>query len=199
MKKRANGEGTKSKILVQSAELFAELGFNGVTMRDISRKVGVTLPSIYHHFGNKQALYRAVETEFYGRVRDRLLSTADSSDDPRQRLQDTLVSLYDAMRADAVFHTILVRNLLYSSAENRKFLTETTLQPIFDYVDGLVQSLGVKEHKVTAVTMLSALVGVVTMKAGTCFLKRYPYANSRFRQERDYCIAAVMKLVDQHQ
>jgi len=54
---------TKSKIFAVAAHLFAEKGFNGVSMREISEKSDVTKPTIYYYFGSKEQIYsELVET-----------------------------------------------------------------------------------------------------------------------------------------
>jgi AcrR family transcriptional regulator len=43
-----------------SMKLFADKGFDGTSMRDIAKAVGITLPTIYYYFSNKEGLYGAV-------------------------------------------------------------------------------------------------------------------------------------------
>jgi AcrR family transcriptional regulator len=50
----------KSTILAEATVLFARTGFDRVTVRDIARASGITMPTIYHHFGGKSQLYQAV-------------------------------------------------------------------------------------------------------------------------------------------
>lgn len=49
---------TKQKIFLTAAQLFAEKGFKGVSMREISEKSDVTKPTIYYYFGSKEGIYR---------------------------------------------------------------------------------------------------------------------------------------------
>lgn len=53
----------RGKLLGAAASLFAESGYDGVTTRQILERAGVEAPSLYHHFGSKLGLYRAVLTE----------------------------------------------------------------------------------------------------------------------------------------
>ena len=62
-------EGTKKKpaqspgetaILAAGARLFAEQGFDGVSMRGVAQTAGVSKANIYHHFSSKKALYLAI-------------------------------------------------------------------------------------------------------------------------------------------
>jgi AcrR family transcriptional regulator len=53
----------REKLLEAAATLFAESGYDGVTTRQILERAGVEAPSLYHHFGSKLGLYRAVLAE----------------------------------------------------------------------------------------------------------------------------------------
>ncbi|MDF3832340.1 TetR/AcrR family transcriptional regulator, partial [Cupriavidus basilensis] len=54
-------EASKRERVLQAAErLFAEGGFDGVSMRDIAAAASVGLPLIVYHFETKRNLYRAV-------------------------------------------------------------------------------------------------------------------------------------------
>ena len=49
----------RDRILDAAQQLFAQGGFDGVSMRDIAAQAGVGLPLIVYHFETKQNLYRA--------------------------------------------------------------------------------------------------------------------------------------------
>lgn len=51
---------TRERFLEVALHLFAEQGYDGTTVDDIVAEVGVTPPSLYHHFGSKEGLLRAV-------------------------------------------------------------------------------------------------------------------------------------------
>lgn len=51
---------TKERILIAATALFAEKGFEGTSMRDISQVAQVNLASINYHFENKANLYLSV-------------------------------------------------------------------------------------------------------------------------------------------
>ncbi len=50
----------RESLLAAATALFAELGYDAVTTRQILERAGVEAPSLYHHFGSKLGLYRAV-------------------------------------------------------------------------------------------------------------------------------------------
>ena len=48
------------EILDGAAELFAEYGYHGSSLRDISHQVGISHPGMLHHFASKDALLGGV-------------------------------------------------------------------------------------------------------------------------------------------
>ena len=59
-KSNARGEETRNRLLSVATELFSEKGFAAVSTREIATAAETTLPSIPHHFGSKEGLYKAV-------------------------------------------------------------------------------------------------------------------------------------------
>jgi AcrR family transcriptional regulator len=53
-------EITRSALLDHATDAFAELGFEGASVREITRRATVNPASINYHFGGKEALYREV-------------------------------------------------------------------------------------------------------------------------------------------
>jgi AcrR family transcriptional regulator len=54
------GEETRATLVRSGKRLFATRGFDGTSVRDITRDAGTNLGSITYHFGSKRALYEAV-------------------------------------------------------------------------------------------------------------------------------------------
>jgi AcrR family transcriptional regulator len=54
------GEVTAERILDAAEALFAERGYEGTRLRDVAKRVGIRIPSLYNHFEKKDALYAAV-------------------------------------------------------------------------------------------------------------------------------------------
>ncbi len=51
---------TKEKILDTALALFSQRGYNGVSVRDIARAVGIRESSIYNHFESKKAIFDGI-------------------------------------------------------------------------------------------------------------------------------------------
>jgi TetR/AcrR family transcriptional regulator len=57
----------KEEIIDKSLELFVRVGYESTGVAKIVSEVGVTKPSLYHHFGNKEGLLESVIRQ-YGTV-----------------------------------------------------------------------------------------------------------------------------------
>ena len=55
-----DGAQTAERILQVAHELFMAHGFSGVSMNDVVQQVGITKPTLYYHYADKEALYAAV-------------------------------------------------------------------------------------------------------------------------------------------
>ncbi len=56
-------KSTREKILDTAERLFAEKGFEGVSVREITNRAGCNVASISYYFGNKKGLYLTVFRE----------------------------------------------------------------------------------------------------------------------------------------
>jgi len=63
-RKRGRGAETWRQILDVGAELFAQNGYDGVSVREIAEKVGIRESSIYNHFKSKSDILETLYDEF---------------------------------------------------------------------------------------------------------------------------------------
>ncbi|MDF1602142.1 TetR/AcrR family transcriptional regulator [Nocardioides sp. YIM 152315] len=89
-------------ILRHSSEAFYEHGFHGTTVRDIAARVGVTVPALYYHHANKEAILVAVLEAAIGDLLDRNeAAVADGGDDAVAQMANLVesVTLHLTVRA----------------------------------------------------------------------------------------------------
>jgi len=53
-------EASVERILDAAEQLFAELGYHGVTLKDVAARIGVSSTLIHYHFKGKESIYEAV-------------------------------------------------------------------------------------------------------------------------------------------
>lgn len=74
-----NGKNTRERIIDCAEQVFAENGFGGARIRDISERAGVTGAMIHYYFNSKEELLRAVLTRI---VEDLVSLTARVAPEP---------------------------------------------------------------------------------------------------------------------
>lgn len=65
---------TKNKILDAADVLFANKGFNGTSLREITSQANVNLAAVNYHFGSKKELIKAVMSRYMDELSPRLES-----------------------------------------------------------------------------------------------------------------------------
>jgi len=109
--------GRHREIIDAAAELMAERGYGGASLRELARRVGISQPSLYHYFRTKEELaLQLLET-----LAADMLSAAPVTlpDDPTtfpRMLADLIRKLYDTPQ-----HPLYTRAVFAFSRMDRRF------------------------------------------------------------------------------
>ncbi len=68
---------TKTHILDAAERLFAEKGFDGTAIREITRAASVNVAAIHYHYGSKEEVLRGVTDRIVGRLNSRRFELLD--------------------------------------------------------------------------------------------------------------------------
>jgi len=74
-------------ILLHAAQIFAEQGYEGASIRDISRATGVSLAGLYYYFESKQKLLYLIQNSVFTLLINRLEERLHGVEDPTTRLR----------------------------------------------------------------------------------------------------------------
>lgn len=74
-------------ILLHAAQIFAEEGYEGASIRDISKATGVSLSGLYYYFESKQKLLYLIQNSVFTLVMNRLEERLQGVEDPTTRLR----------------------------------------------------------------------------------------------------------------
>lgn len=143
---------------------FNEHGYHGTTVRDIARRVGVTVPALYYHYENKQALLvTLLETsmsDVLGRCR---AAVAEAGDDPVDRFSAIVecIVVYMANRRGLAFLDSEIRSL---EPENRARYVE--LRDSLQYMLLDTVEAGIEQGSFTTPIPADASRAILTMCQG---------------------------------
>ena len=80
---------TKETVLQTTRKMFAETGYEGVSMRNIAKEVGIAQSVLYHHFSDKDALLEEMfmtTRKEVGQIRSKLPEKNNLKDSLNQRI-----------------------------------------------------------------------------------------------------------------
>jgi AcrR family transcriptional regulator len=88
---------TAGRILVAALEAFAERGFDGASVKDITERAGANIAAVNYHFRSKDDLIRAVLEHFLGEINAGRLEALDRCEAEAGPGGSTLEALIDAL------------------------------------------------------------------------------------------------------
>lgn len=106
-------EDTKKKILEKALELFAENGYDSVSVGEIAKAVGIKAPSLYSHYPSKQAIFNAI-------VEDTALQYEKYTDEINIHVQDAKKDLSVFSGISEEFLIQKVRQIFLYSLHNEE-------------------------------------------------------------------------------
>lgn len=82
----AGEASSRDRILQKAMELFAERGYEATSVREICEAAGLTKPTLYHFFGSKEGVFRALVEGSLAELSAELGETLSGPGPTRERL-----------------------------------------------------------------------------------------------------------------
>ena len=101
----------RDRILRVAEELFAEKGYNKASMREIAERLGVKKPSLYHHFHNKEEIYRTIVTGIYQQMLDEGAAFLDQGETIEEMIRLSFNSAIDLWSRHPNYPRILANEM----------------------------------------------------------------------------------------
>ena len=117
-KRSRNSAKTKASILAAGRVEFADRGFEGARVDAIADRAGANKRLIYHYFGNKEDLYRAVLLDAYQEIRKGERALSLDQYDPAQAMDRLVRFTFRHFLANPWFPRLLGTE----NIENARFL-----------------------------------------------------------------------------
>jgi AcrR family transcriptional regulator len=76
-----------AKVLQHAAQIFCEKGYEGASMRDLSRAAGMSLAGLYHYFESKEELLYLIQKHTFRTIIERAQERLAGSTNPEERIR----------------------------------------------------------------------------------------------------------------
>lgn len=129
--KRAN---TKQLILSAALDLFSQNGYNGASIRQIARAVGIRESAIYNHYKSKEEIFLAILAEFKSRtisekiLSDDLLDDLSNPEKFLRNLAERLINYWNTSQERKFIRLLLMEQ--FTRVGNKKLSTTDYLSEL---------------------------------------------------------------------
>ncbi len=106
---RMSGKQRREQLLDVGRKLFAQKGYEAVSVEEIAAKAGVSKPVVYEHFGGKEGLYAVVVDREVNHLLQ-IIGDALTAGHPRELLEQAGMALFDYIEGSADGFRVLVRD-----------------------------------------------------------------------------------------
>lgn len=117
---RKDDLSSRELLLRAARKEFASRGLEGARVDVIARKAGVNKQLVYHHFSNKETLYRAVLEEAYARIRREEAKLDGRDGDPAEVMARLVAFSFDYLAANRDFVALLADENLHRGHHLKK-------------------------------------------------------------------------------
>ena len=167
------GMPVRDKLLQEASDQFAAIGYEATTMRSIASRAGVTLPTLYHYFGDKANLYMEVCVACFAPRAERGLALySRSTGREEQRVLRFFVELARDLLENENFFRLIHREMIDQDLEGIRRLTERCWKQSFAALCAAFCSLvpAGQDPVTTAFTSFALMFGLVEFRRKAPFL-----------------------------
>lgn len=128
---RAKDENKRLMILHSAKMLFSQRGFYNTSIADITKETGLPVGSIYTYFKSKEEIVKAIVSEGWEDLRQRLLAAVDEVKTPEEKFK-IIIEIF----LPEIFNDLDLINILLSEA-----IAYTKIEEKVEELSGLILAL----------------------------------------------------------
>jgi AcrR family transcriptional regulator len=157
---------SKEKLLQAASKLFADKGFEGVSVKDIEVAAGVNASLIHYHFKNKEGLYQACLSEFMSHRLDSAQSALlppKTREEFDARMRGFLESFFEHHLERPDYSRIALRELDYGGVAQAEEVVKA-FRPLHNGLRGFfeqAQEVGILDRSLNADLLTSIVYGAI--------------------------------------
>jgi len=139
----ADDHETRRRLLETAAELFADRGFEGVTVREICRAARANVAAVNYHYGDKLGLYAEVVQAAIDAMRETGAAAMQAEGPPEERLRTFIhvhVERIVGKAQGSWIHRLMNREMESPTPELDR-VVEHGIRPRIAYLSGIVAEL----------------------------------------------------------
>jgi len=129
----------RGEILAAATDLFYEYGYQKASLRDLSRKVGLTQAAIYYHFRNKEEILYTIIEKSSNELYFTLKSCLSGKKDAVVELRDAIIQHILSIKHGRKGAKIIIEDKRFLGGQLNKLVKEKERAVFYLYKNHLVE------------------------------------------------------------
>jgi AcrR family transcriptional regulator len=117
-----NEPNTAERLLTAGRHLFAKGGFDGTSIRALTREAGANLGAVTYHFASKDALYQAVLERVFGPVREGVCTLAEAPLPAPDRIEMFIRVMFQRQRESGDLPRFMAQEIVLGDYPSKQIL-----------------------------------------------------------------------------
>ncbi len=160
MTKSSRNTDTATRLRTAGRRIFARQGYEGASLRAITREARANLGAVTYHFGSKEGLYEAVVDSALAPLRNRVTEAASVPGTPLQRIEGVVRAFFAHLNENPG-----MPNFLLQQVTSRVEPIAPVLQTMQHGIGTLSTLLreGQKDGSILESDMLPTVIGIIAL------------------------------------
>lgn len=160
----AQPDELSARVLTTAAREFAELGFEGVSMRVLADKCEVSTTWLYYHFASKDALYKEACSYAIAETFRAVLRRLNESSPADRRPDLIITAFFDVWMQDRTTLLLVERDVISAMLSPERWLTGSAYRNTLDLMRQLYTTyLGTEPDEDFAFAFASLMYGFCSL------------------------------------
>ena len=134
----ATYDDQRGQILARAAELFARHGYTATTMNQVAAACGVTKPTLYHYFTDKQSLLLHIAAGHVERLEQLAREVQSQPLDPQARLRALIERFMQAYASAQHEHRVLTEDVRFLPDAERNQVVQAERRVVAGFAEAIV-------------------------------------------------------------
>lgn len=169
--RKGEGDRLRRDLIDATAQLLREQGTDAnLSMREVTRRAGVTAPALYLHFADRRAIVDAVLAEQFAALTERLAAAvAAAGESESEQLRAGCLAYLDFAEADPAMYRLLFEGGIARSSDEHAGPDAPGRETFGYLVTGITRcqqagTINVADPRATATLVWTGLHGIATLR-----------------------------------
>jgi AcrR family transcriptional regulator len=132
-----NYDDQREQILARASKLFARRGYTATSMNEVADACGVSKPSLYHYFQDKQHLLLEIAAAHVARLGALVDEVAAETHAPEARVRRLISAFLDVYAGAQAEHRVLTEDVRFLPPADRRRVLEGERRVVAAFADAI--------------------------------------------------------------